>query len=293
MNQRFAYQCGLVLFKILNRCPPPFLNLLAKIGGGIIDQLHGHIARAALKLALHKADDSSINIIAKKAAYNSAKYILAPSQLDKIPYKLHDSDIVIEALKLERGAIIVSLHVGPPDLGTYALTKEDISVSTVIGAGNQKPWINWLAKDIMHKAGIPFIQRGNPIDALKTLRNNKALILHIDMRSREAPVTFFGEQTTAPVSAINLSLMTGAPLLFHYCTLKEQVWNLHFESFHPTHYPDKKETVNTNLQALIHRIEDVIKKAPELWIWHYDRFKLRKKITRKSSFFDAFKLTKR
>ncbi|MDP0562982.1 MAG: lysophospholipid acyltransferase family protein [Candidatus Endonucleobacter sp. (ex Gigantidas childressi)] len=278
MNQRFAYKCGLILFKILEICPSPLLDLLTKIGGIILDRLHGHIARATLKLALPEADHSTINIIAKKAAYNSAKYILSPSQLYKTPYKLHDSDIVTEALKLNRGAIIVSLHVGPPDLGTFALTKEKIPVSTVIGAGKQKPWINWLAKDIMHKAGIPFIQRGNPINALKTLRKNNALILHIDMRSREAPVTFFGEQTKAPVSAINLALMTGAPLLFHYCTLKEQVWHLHFEPFTMTDHSDKKKTVSANLQALINRIEDVIKADPELWIWHYDRLKLRKRI---------------
>ena len=278
MNQQFINQCSLALLKGLGCLPQPLNELLTRLGGFAADRSKGQIARAAIKIALPEADDKTINAIAKKAAYNSFGYILSLSRLEKIPYQLHDLDVVKHALSQNRGVIIVSLHMGPPDIGTLALTREKIPISTVIGAGNQKPWLNNIGQYVLKKAGIRFVQRGNPMAVMKTLRKKEAIVLHSDMRSREAPVTFFGEQTTAPISAVNTALMLKTPIVFHYCTWKGQTWQLHFEPFELDQSTNREDAARLSLQALMHRMEEVIRKDPELWIWHYDRFKLKKKL---------------
>ncbi len=278
MPQSLKNQCGLLLLRSLGYLPERANTLLTKLGGRVADRSKGRIARAAIKLALPELDSASIDQIAKKAAYNSFGYILSLSRLEKIPYQLHDKNIVTNAMSQNRGVIIVSLHMGPPDIGTLALTRENVSISTVIGAGNQKPWLNHIGKYVLNKCGVRYVQRGDPMAVMKTLRRKEAIVLHNDMRSREAPVTFFGEQTTAPISAINTALMLKVPVVFHYCTLKDNIWHLHFEPFDLVESDNREEAALKNLQQLFYKMEEVIKKHPELWIWHYDRFKLKKRV---------------
>ncbi|WP_263081633.1 lysophospholipid acyltransferase family protein [Endozoicomonas sp. Mp262] len=280
MRQRLMTRCIPIIINGIGGLPHFISHWLTRLGGMVADYSKGNIARAAIKLALPGLDHKSIDKIARKSAYRSFDYILSISKLDKIAYQLYDQDIVTQALSQNRGLVIASLHMGPPDIGTLALTKENIPVSTVIGAGNQKPLLNQIGQHVLNKCGIRYIKRGDPMAVMKTLRNREAIFLHSDMRSREAPVTFFGEQTTAPISAINAALMMKVPIVFHYCTLKDNVWQLHFEPFELIQCENRQEAAQRNLQKLMHRMEAVIREHPELWIWHYDRFKLKKRINK-------------
>ena len=263
----------------LSYLPNVFWNGIGQAGAWLLDRQKGHIARASIKLAMPDIDPQHSHRIAREAARHSLNYVLSLPRLKHTRYQLHNLTTVQEAVAEGRGVIIISLHTGPPDLGTMALTQAGIQTKTVIGAGKQSPWLNSLGRSALQRAGIQFIQRGNPIAVLQAIKQKYAVFLYSDMRAREMPVTFFGQETSAPASGIYTAMLSKSPILFHYCTLAENgEWQLHFERFDIELKDNRNNSVQHNLQRLIHKMEAVIREHPELWIWHYDRFKLKKKI---------------
>lgn len=266
---------------LLSCIPQSVYNGLSLISGALLDQKKGHIARAAINLALPGTTSQDIHHIAKTSARHSLAYMLSLPRLNQVNYQLHDRDIVEKAVAQDQGVIVISLHTGPPDLGTLALTQAGIQAKTVIGAGKQSPWLNSLGRFALKRAGIEFIQKGNPTAVLQAIKKKHTVFLYSDMRSKEVPITFFGQATSAPGSGIYTASLTKSPILFHYCTLVDGQWQLFFESFEIEKKENRKASVEHNLQRLMHKMESVIREYPELWIWHYDRFKLKEKINKK------------
>ncbi|MGI9274692.1 MAG: lysophospholipid acyltransferase family protein [Endozoicomonas sp.] len=266
------------LVQLLALIPGSFYGILARVSSRALERNKGKVARAAIKLALPGTSSEEVDRIAATSARQSLEYMLSLPRLKHIRYVLHDLDVVREAMTEDRGAIIISLHMGPPDLGTLALAQNGIAARTLIGAGKQKPWLNSLGRHALSQAGIDFIQRGKPTAVVESLKAKNAVLLYSDMRSREVPVTFFGQETSAPASGVYAAIVMKAPLIFHYCTFEDGCWQLHFERFEPEQAGKPKERAVHSCQQLIHRMEAVIREHPQLWIWHYDRFKLKKKI---------------
>lgn len=264
------------LIDILSCIPQAVYARLGMLGGELLDRKKGHIARASIQLALPDTEETEAGAIARHSARHSLGYMLSLPRLKDIPYQLHNLAAVQEAVAENRGVIVISLHTGPPDIGTLALTQAGIAAKTVIGAGKQSPWLNSLGRCALSKAGISFIQRGDAMGVIAAIKQKQAVFLYSDMRSKEVDVTFFGQQTSAPASGIYTALLTRSPILFHYCTLQNGGWQLHFERFDIEQKENRKASVQHNLQRLMYKMEAVIQQHPELWIWHYDRFKLKK-----------------
>ena len=275
MQARWKDASAGYLIALLSRLPQSIYDNLTRSGAKLLDKHKGHIARASLQLAMPETLSPEAGTIARQSAHHSLSYLLSLPRLNAISYQLHDQAIIEAAMAENRGMIVISLHTGPPDLGTLALTRKGVPAKTVIGAGKHSPWLNSLGRYALNKAGVRFILRGDATGVLQAVKKRQAVFLYSDMRSKEMEVTFFGQQTFAPASGIYTALLTRCPILFHYCTLENNQWQLHFERFEIEHKNDRKNSVQHNLQRLIHRMEDVIRKHPQLWIWHYDRFKLK------------------
>ncbi|WP_194842468.1 lysophospholipid acyltransferase family protein [Endozoicomonas sp. OPT23] len=266
------------LIRLLSKLPSFFYNTLAELGGRVLDRKKGKIARAALKLTQPNITPEQCDAIARKSSTYSLTYLLSLPRLRKTPYQLHNLDVMKEAVAEDRGAVVISLHMGPPDIGTLAAAEHGFPANTLIGAGKQSPLANSLGRHALEQAGIDFIQRGDPTAVFKSIKQKKMVFLYSDLRSREMPVTFFGQETSAPATGVMTAQLLKAPILFHYCTMKNGEWQLHFERFEPELTGSHKSDAANNLQRLIHKMEEVISQHPELWVWHYDRFKLKKKL---------------
>lgn len=266
------------LIELLSLMPQWIYHSLEQLGGRILHARKGKIARAAIQLALPHISSDKAETIARQSARLSLKYILSLPKLKFTRYKLPELDQIKSAISQDRGVVVIALHTGPPDLGTMALANEGIASRTVIGAGKQSPFVNNIGRKALNLAGVPFIQRGDPTAVLQAVKRKEVVFLYSDLRSKEMPVTFFGQETSAPASGIYTAMLLKAPVLFHYCTWEDQRWQLHFEPVEMRCTGKRKEDVQYNLQQLMHKMEDVIREHPELWIWHYDRFKLKKRL---------------
>ncbi|KEQ19476.1 lysophospholipid acyltransferase family protein [Endozoicomonas numazuensis] len=243
-----------------------------------------HIARASLQQAIHPVSEKRLQEILRQSARHTVNYVLTLPVLNKVAYQLHHQNVLDQAFSEDKGIVIISLHMGPPDLGTMALSQLGLPATTLIGSGKHSPLVHSLGKGLLQQAGIDPIVKGDPTAVLQALKQKKAVFLYSDLRSREMPVTFFGQETRAPASGIMTAHLLKAPVLFHYCTLEDNQWQLHFEPVPLTHSGNKKQDAQHDLQQLMHRMEQVIRENPELWIWHYDRFKLKNQVSRSKGF---------
>ncbi|WP_062267404.1 lysophospholipid acyltransferase family protein [Endozoicomonas arenosclerae] len=268
------------LVRLLTRIPKTAYSAFSLIFSYALRLQKNHIARASIQQALPYLCEKKIKQIIRQSARHTVDYVLALPQLDKQPYQLNHQDVLTQALAENKGAIIISLHMGPPDLGTMAATQIGIPTTTLIGAGKHSPLTHTVGKGLLKKVGIDPIAKGDPTVIFQLLKQKKAIFLYNDLRSREMPVTFFGHETQAPASGIMTAQLLNAPVLFHYCTLEHNEWQLHFERIELSNSGNRKEDAQHNLQQIIHRMEQVIREHPELWIWHYDRFQLKKKVSR-------------
>ena len=244
---------GLII-RFLSLLPANFYKFLAWLGGKILDLKKGQMARAAIRLTQPHITEEQCNQIAKESACYTLQYLLSLPRLKKIRYQLHDIDVIRNALADDRGAVVISLHLGPPDLGALAITRQGFPATTLIGAGKQSPFTNSLGRHALELAGIDFIQRGDPTAVVRSIKQKKIIFLYSDLRSKEMPVTFFDQETSAPASGIIAAQLFKAPILFHHCTMKDGVWQLYFERFEPVLTGDNKADAAKNLQSLMHKM---------------------------------------
>ncbi|WP_252178672.1 hypothetical protein [Endozoicomonas sp. 4G] len=272
------------LIGLLSRTPRFVYSVIGLVLSYALRAKKSHIARESLQLTLLPVSEKRQKQIIRQSARHTIDYILSLPSLSKVNYLLHNQNVITQALSDNKGVVVLSLHMGPPDLGTLALSQQGLPATTLIGSGKQSPLTHKLGKAFLLKAGIEPIVKGDPTAVLQALKQKKAVFLYSDLRSGEMPVTFFGQQTRAPASGIMTAHLLKAPVLFHYCTFENNQWQLHFEALPLTQTGDRKGDTQRDLQRLMHRMEQVIRENPQLWIWHYDRFKLKKKIHRNKGF---------
>nr|WP_306671301.1 hypothetical protein [Endozoicomonas sp. SESOKO2] len=273
-----------LLIGFLSRTPRVFYSVMGLIFSCALQAKKSHIARASVQMALLSVSEKRQKQIIRQSARYTVDYVLALPSLNKVVYLLHNQDVIAQALSENKGVVILSLHMGPPDLGTLALSQQGLPATTLIGSGKQSPLTHKLGKAFLLKAGIEPTTKGDPTAVFQALKQKKAVFLYSDLRSEEMPVTFFGQKTRAPASGIMTAHLLKAPVLFHHCTFENNQWQLHFEPLPLTQTGNRKLNTQHDLQRLMHRMEQVIRENPQLWIWHYDRFKLKNKIQRNTVF---------
>ena len=100
--------------------------------------------------------------------------------------------------------------------------------------------------------------------------------LFSDHRDKGAHVHFFGLETVAPTGAVSLAYKYDMPLFLVYSCLEEDNTSSIYvsEEIPLIRTENSKQDILENTQALIHRMEDVIRKHPEQWMWFHDRWNL-------------------
>lgn len=100
--------------------------------------------------------------------------------------------------------------------------------------------------------------------------------LFSDHRDKGAHVHFFSLETVAPTGAVSLAYKYDMPLFLVYSCLEEDNTSSIYvsEEIPLIRTKNSKQDILENTQALIHRMEDVIRKHPEQWMWFHDRWNL-------------------
>ncbi len=88
---------------------------------------------------------------------------------------------------------------------------------------------------------------------------------------------FFGQSAYTMTLAPKLILLTGAPVIWTYVQYKKNGWRVTIESWDLSEF--SKSNISEITKAMNQKIEQLILKDPESYMWSYDRYKRPKKNT--------------
>ncbi len=196
--------------------------------------------------------------------------------------KIKGFEHIESALKQKKGVLILTGHIGNWELAGIALSNKGLKISA-IGKDMKSKIGNTMIKLIRDDNGIKTIAKKKSMkNILKSLRNNDVVVVMLDqnMTGKDGIfVDFFGYKANTMTSLAIIAERTGAQIVsgyirrtddchHHECILEELI-ELKFES------DDKNLNILNNTQILTHKLESIIKKQPDQWIWIHKRWRTR------------------
>jgi KDO2-lipid IV(A) lauroyltransferase len=183
-----------------------------------------------------------------------------------------------EAQKQGRGVLLLSMHLGSADFSLNALAAKGIPVQLITKTFSI-PWLNRVWFELRGRFGVRFIaDRKSTFDILRGLREGNGVIFVQDQFTGPpigVETIFFGKKTGTAMGLALFSLKSKAPVLPVYTYRREDNKTVVVFERELTPIPsgDKKEYVRLNTQLYTDKIEELVRKYPEFWLWVHRRWK--------------------
>ncbi len=182
------------------------------------------------------------------------------------------------ALKSDKGLIIVSAHLGSWEMGLgfacYYIQKPTLGVAKKIRFAPLNRWVHRLRtrfglKIVYKKGALPEMRR--------MLRRGGVIGLLVDQsrRSEGVDVNFFGHRVTATPAAAFLAIRCKSPVLPIFCVRDDsgRLTVVVQSALEMKRTGDLRSDVQTNTQIITDVVEKAVRKYPEQWFWVHKRWK--------------------
>jgi Kdo2-lipid IVA lauroyltransferase/acyltransferase len=179
-----------------------------------------------------------------------------------------------------KGVLMLSMHVGNGDLGVSAMSLSGIEVH-LISKKFKNRFLNRLWFGTREKLGTHFLEpHGSRLafDILKICRNNGAVIFVIDQfmgKPFGIQTTFFGKKTGTAYGLALFAVKTKAPVVPVY-TYRDADFRTHVvfeEPIQVEKIEDKDLQISLMTQKYNDRVESIVRKHREQWMWVHRRWK--------------------
>lgn len=235
-----------------------------------------------LKLVFPGMKENDREKIAIKALENLAKSMMSTIWFDEYLKKegrvsLVNTQVVDIAMNAGKGAVFGAMHLGNMEASVKIAEKYHV---VTVAKKQKNPYLDDYITKNRKKLNITLLKRSKKTghDLIQLLGKNHIIALFCDHRDGRGNIEFFGKQTTAPTGPVSIALRNKIPLFLVYNILSEDNTSTSYVS-------DEIELLDTgnfktdlqeNLQRFIYRMEEVIKKYPEQWMWCHDRWNIYK-----------------
>ncbi|MEK2645003.1 lysophospholipid acyltransferase family protein [Bdellovibrio sp. BCCA] len=217
--------------------------------------------------------------------YNFAEFFFIPSVTPKWAEKnvvFEGWENVEKARALGKGMFFLSLHLGNGDLAANTIAQKGQELF-IITKRFKTQWFNDLWFSVRGAKGVQYIDAHGPNNAfeiLKALKKNAALVFVLDQymgKPYGIATTFFGKRTGTAYGLALFAQKTKSPVLPIY-TYEGNDKKLHvvIEPAMDTlkHVTDDKDQTILNLtQSFNDKLEEIVRKHPEQWMWVHRRWK--------------------
>jgi len=193
--------------------------------------------------------------------------------------QIEGKDNLLRALKEQKGAIMISGHIGNWELlplfcplyfkTTITFVAKKISNNTI------SQWVHGLRT----RFGSRVIYRdGAWPEMTRTLRQGKMVGILIDQKTESsigAKITFFNKYVTATPVAALLALRCQSPVLPAFC-IRNDVGSFTIKIYPPITLKrtgDFRSDLRMNTQIMTDAIEKAIREYPEQWFWVLKRWR--------------------
>lgn len=234
-----------------------------------------------------EASKKEIDRLAKESFSNYAKYIVDFIRLPAVKPEdikkrvtLQGWDHLEEALREEKGAILVGLHAGDWDMMGAAIAQRNYPLN-VIGRRNLSARLNEFVRKRRWDKGMKVVRMDsmeNRVgEMVQVLRRNELLAMAIDITGadKSVAVSFFDAITKVPRSAATLALRTEAKVIPVSSVRLSDNSLLAFIGEHIRFQPsgDYKKDIQALTQKIMSPLERFISQYPEQWymfdrMWH-------------------------
>ena len=270
--------------------PPSVMIPIARGLASLAWVFYPRIKKIALRnLELAYGDSLSIRErkrIAKQSAMNVAMTALefiyfmhwTPERVKATVVETEGWDLLIGALKQNKGVIGLAMHFGNWELSGAYLTLSGVCVAAV-GKRQRDDFFTKLAFPTRTKLGIENIQKGSQTSLiLRALRQNKVLGLLADQNGGMdgAFVPFFGLPASTVRGPAALHLRLGAPMLLIVAKrIKPFRFRQIVREVKCDVAKDDPEAEEKVLAAMNAAYEQVIREDPTQWLWIHTRWRTR------------------
>lgn len=178
-----------------------------------------------------------------------------------------------EALKLERGVIMITGHFGNWERLSAWVSTHGYKLS-VISRDVSNSQLNRMVNELREGPGTTVIPRGDSARAIiERLRRNELIGILPDQNSEEAFIPFFDHPAGTVLGPGVLSERTGAPVVpcWSVWTGPGQYRMIVEPALTPE--PGYSRKGEGTMRAIHKSLEAIIRKHPEQWLWFHDRWK--------------------
>ncbi len=242
-----------------------------------------------LKIAYPEWTDQQRKRIGRESVYqlgyNFGEFFFIPN----MSREWVDKNVVFEGLEnydkaiaQGKGFFYLTLHLGNGDLAANALSVigQDISIIT---KRFKTQWFNDLWFSIRGAGGVKYIDAHGPtnaFDILKALKRNSGLVFVLDQYMGKpfgVATTFFGKRTGTAYGLALFAQKTKAPVLPIY-TYEGNDGKVHVViepamDLSPSIVEDKDQSIVNLTQSFTDKLEEIVRKHPEQWMWVHRRWK--------------------
>lgn len=249
----------------------------------------------------HKVIDSNLQIafptmspkvrrrIGRASVYNMGWGFFEILMVPFLTRQWQDSEVVYEgehnyraALDKGKGVLAMSLHLGNGDLGSSAAVMKGFPL-TIITKIFKNPFLNDLWFTFRSGQGVRYIDAhgsSTSFDILKALKKQEGVVFVVDQfmgRPFGIETRFFGKKTGTAYGLALFALKTKAPVVPIYAYRgAENKMHVVFEPEIPVldlANDDKNTAMVAITQRFNDKIEDIIRRHPEQWMWVHRRWK--------------------
>ncbi|AFY01184.1 lipid A biosynthesis lauroyl acyltransferase [Bdellovibrio bacteriovorus str. Tiberius] len=242
-----------------------------------------------LKLAFPEWTDKQRKAVGRESVYqlgyNFAEFFFIPSVTPEWIAKnvvFHGWEHVENARAAGKGMFFLTLHLGNGDLACNTIVLNGQSVNLITKRFKTK-WFDDLWFFIRGAKGVQYIDAhapNNAFEILKALKKNSAVVFVLDQfmgRPFGIETSFFGKKTGTAYGLALFVQKTKAPVLPIY-TYEGKDKKLHVvvEPAMDTAscVTDDKDQTTLNLtQSYCDKLEEIVRKHPEQWMWVHRRWK--------------------
>jgi len=174
-----------------------------------------------------------------------------------------------DALKLGKGAIFITAHLGSWDMGGAALADTDgLPALSAIVEPVTKETSNSVVTAMRERLGIKVIPLGSPLAVGRALRRNEIVFVVGErlVGADGVDVDFFGERTQLPRGAAYWSVRSGAPIVPGFCIRQDDGTFVGY--IEPPLLPDgdgSDASVRRHTQRIAGIMQRYIARYPEQW----------------------------
>lgn len=223
--------------------------------------------------------------LARKSLHHMGRTIMDYTVLPFLRRENFDKHFVLEgeehvekALEQGKGVIFLTLHLGNGDFAIGGLSRLGWRIH-LISKEFKLQWLNELWFGMRRQHGTRFIApEKSSFDILRALKRNEIVIFVLD-QFMGPPVgvrtTFFGKETGTAAGLALMAHRTGASVIPSYTYRRDDGrQTIVFEA--PIEYLDdslREKNIAVMTQIYTDKIEAIIRRHPEQWMWIHRRWK--------------------